>query len=179
MSKPGRGGTVVRNLDKKDCRAAGEFCRRTNYWMHGKFLKKSYPREAADFDASIKTAAKLSDRFRNPDSCDIIAVTDDEIGGILLGTVFGKSGLAKVEWIAVDPDHQHEGIGIQLMTAAEEEFRKRGCHKIYLNTLPALVPAIRLYMKFGLLPESYLRNHWWGADFMVMSKWIGKYKRRA
>jgi ribosomal protein S18 acetylase RimI-like enzyme len=172
-------GTIIRRLEKKDCRAAADFCAMTTAWMHRKYLRMSYPKEAAEFDVSIKTAAKLAERLKKPDDCDFLAVSDDGISGILLGMVFGKSGLAKVEWIAVDPDHQHEGIGIALMTAAEEEFLKRGCHKIYLNTLPALVPAIRLYMKFGLLPESYLRKHWWGADFILMSKWIGEYRRKA
>ncbi len=177
MVRSGKGETTVRRLKAKDCKDAGEFCKETTEWMYAKFLKGSYPKEGADFIK--KTPEKLKERLRNPDSCDFLAVSDDKISGILLGTVYGKSGLAQIVWIAVDPDHQHEGIGIQMMTAAEEEFRRRGCHKIYLNTLPALVPAIRLYMKFGLLPECYLRKHWWGADFLVMSKLIGKYKRRA
>lgn len=176
MVKKDKQGTVVRHLEKKDCRAAADFCKATTDWMYKRYLKGSYPKEGADYIA--KSAARLLERLRNPDSCDLVAVSNDGISGILLGTVYGKSGLAQVVWIAVDPDHQHEGIGIQLMIAAEEEFRRRGCHKIYLNTLPALVPAIRLYMKFGLLPEGYLRNHWWGADFILMSKWIGKYRRR-
>jgi GNAT superfamily N-acetyltransferase len=170
--------TIVKRLDKKDCRAAGAFCKDTTDWMYKKYLKGSYPKEGADFIGTTKTPEKLLERLKNPDFCDFIAVSDDGISGILLGTVYGKSGLAQIVWIAVDPDHQHEGIGVQLMIAAEEEFRRRGCHKIYLNTLPALVPALRLYMKFGLLPEGYLRKHWWGADFIVMSKWIGDYRRR-
>jgi len=178
MVGPGKQRTVVKRLEKKDCRAAGEFCKETTDWMYKKYLKGSYPKEGADFTTASNTAAKLSERLKNSDFCDFVAISDDGMSGILLGTIYGKSGLAQVVWIAVDPDHQHEGIGIRLMIAAEEEFRKRGCHKIYLNTLPALVPAIRLYMKFGLLPESYLRKHWWGADFIVMSKWIREYHRR-
>ncbi len=178
MVRPNNQGTVVRRLEKKDCLAASDFCKETTDWMYKKYLKGSYPREGADFITLINSAAKLSERLTNTDCFDLVAISDDGISGILLGTVYGKSGLAEVVRIAVDPNHQHEGIGIRLMSAAEEEFRKRGCHKIYLYTLPALVPAIRLYMKFGLLPEGYLRNHWWGADFIVMSKWIGKYRRR-
>jgi hypothetical protein len=61
------------------------------------------------------------------------------------------------------------------MTAAEKMLRSEGCHKVSLNTLPVLMPAVRLAMKFGMLPEAYLREQWWGADFVIMSKWIGKY----
>jgi GNAT superfamily N-acetyltransferase len=178
MVRSSKQQTVVRRLGKRDCRAAGKFCMETSDWMYGKYLKGSFPKEGADFIGTTKTPEKLLERLKNPDFCDFVTISSDGTIGILLGTVYGKSGLAQVVWIAVDPDHQHEGVGVQLMIAAEEEFRRRGCHKIFLNTLPALVPAIRLYMKFGLLPEGYLRNHWWGADFIVMSKWIGKYKRR-
>jgi len=33
-------------------------------------------------------------------------------------------------------------------------------------------------MKFGPLPETCLRKHWWGVDFLVMSKTIGEYRKR-
>ncbi|MEM0343964.1 MAG: GNAT family N-acetyltransferase [Thermoplasmata archaeon] len=168
----------IRSLRKGDAVAASRFCRRTNSWMYEKYLRNCYPKEASEFDARMKSPRRLAEWAVDRDKFCFIALDGDEICGIVMGTVFGKSGLAKVNWIAVDPDHQHEGIGIRLMTKAEEHLRKRGCHKIFLNTLPDLVPAIRLYMKFGLLPETYLRKHWWGVDFLVMSKIIGEYRKR-
>ena len=170
--------TVVRKLEKKDCNETARFCRTTNDWMYEKHLKGTYPREASEFDASMKTAKKLAERFKDPQNYGFVAVSGNRICGILLGMIYGKSGLAKINWIAVDPEHHHEGIGVKLMAAAEEHLRKKGCHKMFLNTLPPLIPAIRLYMKFGLLPEAYMRKHWWGTDFIVMSKWIGEYERR-
>jgi ribosomal protein S18 acetylase RimI-like enzyme len=170
---------VIRKMQKKDCAEAGKFCRNTMKWMHEKYLKGVYPKEAAEFDANMKSGAQLAKRLNDRQMFSFVALSDGTISGIVLGMTYGKSGLAKVNWIAVDPKHQHEGIGIRLMMATEEYLRGKGCHKIFLNTLPPLIPAIRLYMKFGLLPEAYLRKHWWGTDFIVMSKWIGDYSKRS
>lgn len=172
------GSVIVRKLRKTDAADASRFCRRTNTWMYEKYLRGYYPKEASDFDARTRSANGLAEWATDRNRFCFLAHDGTEICGIVMGTVFGKSGLAKINWIAVDPKHQHEGIGIKLMIEAEEHLKKRGCHKIFLNTLPALVPAIRLYMKFGLLPETYLRKHWWGVDFLVMSKTIGEYRRR-
>jgi len=169
---------VIRKMQKKDSKKAGEFCQYTMMWMYKKYLRGAYPREALEFDAGMKSSASLEKRFKNPDAYGFVALSDGKICGIVLGMVFGNSGLGKINWISVDPKHQHEGIGIRLMMATEGYLRKRGCHKIYLNTLAPLVPAIRLYMKFGLLPEAYLRKHWWGSDFIVMSKHIAEYKKK-
>ncbi len=167
----------IRRMKPSDCKAAGEFCERMMHWMGEKYLKDTYPREAMEFDIWNHSAKRLAEDVRDPDSFAFVALHKGEICGIVQGMIFGKSGLAKFTWVAVHPEHQHEGIGIRLMTASEEYLRKKGCHKIFLNTLPALMPAIKLYMKFGLLPDAYLRKHWWGVDFLLMSKWIGEYRR--
>ena len=169
---------TVRRMQKKDCKQAGEFCQYTMKWMYKKYLKGAYPKEALSFDIKTKSSTSLAKRFKDPNAYGFIALSNGKICGILLGMVFGKSGLGKISWIAVDPKHQHEGIGIRLMIATEGYLKRRGCHKVYLNTLAPLVPAIRLYMKFGLLPEAYLRDHWWGSDFIVMSKRLTDYKNR-
>lgn len=171
------GRVVVRELKEEDCEAASRFCARTMRWASEKYLKDVYPQEAVEYDIKAYSEAKLFERVKNPNMFALVAVVDSKICGIVTGTVHGEAGLARFNWIAVDPDHQHEGIGLRLLVAAEERLAKRGCHKICLYTVPALIPAMRLYMKFGLLPEAYIRKHWWGVDFLMMSKWIGTYKK--
>lgn len=168
---------VVRAMRPEDCEAAGAFSSKMTKWMREKYLKDTYPKEASEFDAKNHSAKMLAEDIKNPDFFGFLAVCGKEICGIAHGRVFGKSGLAKLSWVAVDPEHQHEGIGISLMSAAEGYARSKGCHKLFVYTFPALAPAIKLYMKFGLLPEAYLRKHWWGVDFLVMGKWIGEYKK--
>jgi len=178
MSADRRAGAETRPIMKTDYQAAGDFCKKSLAWMWKKYLKEVYPKEASDFHIGNWSAERLEERFKDPNKFGLVAVSDEEICGILLGTKYGKSGFAVVSWIAVDPDHQHEGIGMRLLIAAENMLKGAGCHKISLNTLPALTPAVRLAMKFGMLPEAYLREQWWGADFVIMSKWIGKYGKK-
>ena len=167
----------IRRMRPADCKDAARFCERMIRWMQKKYLEGTYPREAMEFDIANHSAKGLAEDIKSPDFFGFLALHDDDGCGVVQGQVYGKSGLAKLTWVAVDPEHQHEGIGIRLMTAAEEHLRGRGCHKMFLNTLPSLVPAIKLYMKFGLLPEAYVRKHWWGVDFFVMGKWIGEYRK--
>ena len=168
----------IRRIHKEDYDDVGRFCKNTLNWMWKKYLKPVYPKEANEFHIANWSSKNLATRFADPSKFGFVAVEGKKICGVLLGTKYGKSGFAMISWIAVDPDHQHEGIGIKLMTAAEDALKKEGCHKLSLNTLPALLPAIRLAMKFGMLPEAHLRQQWWGADFVLMSKWIGKYEKR-
>ncbi|HEX9907769.1 MAG TPA: GNAT family N-acetyltransferase [Thermoplasmata archaeon] len=166
---------VIRPLTAGDCSAAAKFVAKTGRWTWERYLKKTYPKEALEFDIRNHSYENLAQEIKDPEFFGFLASTGDDITGLVLGRVFGKSGFGVVNWITVDPEHQHEGIGIALMTAVEEHLRKTGGHKISLYALPALQPAIKLYMKFGLLPEAFLKQQWWGVDFLQMSKWIGKY----
>jgi ribosomal protein S18 acetylase RimI-like enzyme len=58
------------------------------------------------------------------------------------------------------------------MEHAVDYLKAKGCHKVSLHTQSVLMPAINLYMKMGFVPEAYLRNQWWGMNFIYMSKWL-------
>ncbi|MCK4439716.1 GNAT family N-acetyltransferase [Candidatus Bathyarchaeota archaeon] len=70
------------------------------------------------------------------------------------------------------PTYQKDSIGKALLEKVIEHCRAEGCHKITLYTLPFLIPAINLYLKYGFVPEAYLHKEWWNVDFMKMSKWL-------
>ncbi len=178
MTGARKGAASIRKLTADDAADASDFFKRTMEWAWKNYLMGTYPREAVLFDIKHRSPERLAKDLREPDFYGFAAELRGDMCGLVLGRIFGKSGYAFIHWISVDPAHQHEGIGIRLMEAVEEHLRRKGCHKIGLNTLPALVPAVRLYMKFGLLPEAYLRQQWWGTDFLLMSKWIGKYKKQ-
>jgi ribosomal protein S18 acetylase RimI-like enzyme len=177
MKRAKSSGVTIRRLERADSNEAGRFSARMFDWMWHKYEKGHYPKEGIEFDIWDWSPAKIRKRLDDPDLFGFVAEADGEICGLVMTNVYGKSGYAFINWIAVDPSHQHEGIGIKLMIATEEQLKKLKCHKIGLYTLPSLVPAVRLYMKFGLLPEANLRQQWWGADFLLMSKWIGKYRK--
>jgi len=81
-------------------------------------------------------------------------------------------GLALLEWICVHPTHQGKGIGEAILKHFIEYCKQQKCHKITLYTLPVLIPALKLYLKLGFVPEAYLHKEWWGVDFIKMSKWL-------
>src|SRR5690349_20643166 len=59
----------------------------------------------------------------------------DDTGRIyagLSGHTWG--GVAEVRFLWVDAAKRHAGVGSQLLQAAEEEARSRGCNKIVLST---------------------------------------------
>ena len=51
--------------------------------------------------------------------------------------------------VAVHPNYQRKGIGTRLTAFAVEKFKENNVSKIFLRTLEELVPAIKLYEKFG------------------------------
>lgn len=110
--------------------------------------------------------------LQDPHAFCFVAVTSGKIIGIVMGRVWGESGLAFLSWVGVHPDYQRRGVGTKLMREVLEYCKSRGCHKVTLYTMPVLRPAVNFYLKLGFVPEAYLHRHWWGADFIVMSKWL-------
>lgn len=59
----------------------------------------------------------------------------------------------RVHWVAIHPDYQGQGLSKPLMSAVCEKLVKLGHAKAYLTTSSARIPAIKLYLKFGFIPE--------------------------
>jgi len=83
----------------------------------------------------------------------------------------GESGLARLGWIGVHLTCEKNGIGKALLEKVIEHCRAESCYKVTLYTLPFLIPAINLYLKYGFVLEAYLLKEWWNVDFMKMSRW--------
>jgi len=81
-------------------------------------------------------------------------------GGAAVGFVAVKfhrqSNMGEIHMIAVDPDHQHEGIGTALTECALDQMKAAGVAVAMVETGgdPGHAPARRLYEKagFSLLP---------------------------
>ncbi|MFO7619486.1 MAG: GNAT family N-acetyltransferase [Thermoplasmata archaeon] len=131
-----------------------------------------YPEEAHEFDMSLNTVERFTAVMEDEHGFFFIALVDGKIAGSIRGEMFGKSGFAMIRNIAIHPNHLRKGAGKALMEHAMDYLKAAGCHKVSLNTLQALIPAINLYLKMGFVPEAYLRKQWWGMDFIYMSKWL-------
>ncbi len=143
-------------------------------WDHSyeTWEKGYYPIEAHEFDMSQNTAENLRKKLDDAQYFSFIALADGRIAGRISGDIFGNSGYGMIRNIAVHPDFHRLGIGKKLLDRAVAHFEGKGCHKVSLNTLPVLIPAINLYLKSGFVPEAYLARQWWGVDFIYMSKWL-------
>ncbi|MFO1401701.1 MAG: GNAT family N-acetyltransferase [Steroidobacteraceae bacterium] len=97
--------------------------------------------------------ARVADRLERPLSV-VARGADSALLGALLGrTVWGWLHIREL-WVA--PAHQRRGLGRQLVRAAEDAARARGCHAAYLDTFDfqALPFYQRLdYAVFGALED--------------------------
>ena len=80
------------------------------------------------------------------------------IGGLLGGTYWG--------WLYIDilwvrEDHRRQGVGSRLLTDAEKEAMRRGCHHVHVDTMSWQAPAFYQkhgYEVIGVLPDIPLGN---------------------
>jgi len=165
---------VIRELEKKDRERAAKFVRRMMRWTMKTYVKGAHSRESLDHH--ISTAIRTLDvALKDPNHYCIIAVKDGEIIGIALGQMLG--GVGRIDWMSVDPECHRQGVGRKLMTAVERQMHRRGCHKMTLYAFNSYIPALGLYLKWGMVPEATLKEHLWGDDYIVMSKWLARRKR--
>ena len=108
----------------------------------------------SDEPAEIKK--KLS---RDPELF-LVAETNGEIVGVVLGGFDGRRGL--VYHLAVAPSYRHRGVAYGLMEQLEERLRAKGCLKYYLLVAPENHDAINFYEKIDCEM----------MDLKVMGKWL-------
>ena len=80
------------------------------------------------------------------------------IGGLLGGTYWG--------WMYIDilwvrEDLRRQGVGSRLLTEAEKEAMRRGCHHVHVDTMSWQAPAFYQkhgYEVIGVLPDIPLGN---------------------
>jgi len=163
---------LVRKMKTRDAEQVSKITEEIMLDSWQRHERDYYPREALDFDISMKSAKNLEESLRIKTNFMYVAEEAEAILGVAIGRLIGKSGLAILGWIGVYPNHQRRGIGKALLEKAIKYCRDNGCHKLTLYTLPILIPAVNLYLKLGFVPEAYLHKEWWSVDFIKMSKWL-------
>jgi ribosomal protein S18 acetylase RimI-like enzyme len=113
---------------------------------------------------------KLQERIENKDEILLIAEENHQIVGMALGRE--AEGVCHLGFLAVTKECRGKGVGSKLLSRFIKEAKKKKAHKIWLFTSPFLVPAIRLYVKNGFLPEGFLRKHMKGLDLIIYSKFL-------
>jgi ribosomal protein S18 acetylase RimI-like enzyme len=88
------------------------------------------------------------DRKLAADPANLLVLEQD---GRLIGSVMvGYDGhRGWVNYLAVDPGHQHQGLGRALMADAERRLRAAGCPKLNLQVRPSNQAAVEFYRRIG------------------------------
>ncbi|MDY6872698.1 MAG: GNAT family N-acetyltransferase [Chloroflexota bacterium] len=90
--------------------------------------------------------AGLSKAFHQP-GISTVAIKNDRIVGYQISTVMTIYGhLAR---LAVDPNHQREGIALALVYDLLQQFERRGFWRVTVNTQSNNRASLKLYQKFG------------------------------
>lgn len=105
----------------------------------------------------------------DPNRIVLVAEEDEKIVGVLLGRT-GVWNVNHLNFMGVEPSYRRQGIGKNLLLNYLEILREQGIHKIRLNTTALLIPAIRLYIDQGFIPEGLLRREAHGLDIIIYSK---------
>lgn len=90
----------------------------------------------------------------------LVVQHEQNIIGAIMGSYDGRRGWAN--HVAVDPDHQGQGIGLAMMSELEERLRARGCLKINLLIARKNAHVQSFYRQLGFEND----------DVIFMQKWL-------
>lgn len=109
-----------------------------------------------------------ADDFRDlkKSGCEIVA---SENGFIVWRTVADE---AEVITIGVRPNARGAGIATAMLTLLENEVKKAGVKKIFLEVSAENAPAIALYKKCGFIQNGRRPKYYDGVDAVLMKKEI-------
>jgi len=113
---------------------------------------------------------RFKQRIKSRDGIFLVAEEDNEIVGVALGQESG--GVCTIGFLGAKKEHRRKGVGTGLLDRFVKEAKKRKAHKVSLRTSPNLLPAVKLYVNNGFIPEGFLRKHIRGLDVIVYSKFL-------
>ncbi|MDH5782395.1 MAG: GNAT family N-acetyltransferase [Candidatus Bathyarchaeota archaeon] len=113
---------------------------------------------------------RFKQRIESKDGIFLLAEEKNKIIGVALGREYG--GVCNLGFLGIKKEHRRKGVGTNLLSRFVKEAKKRKAHKVSLHTSPSLLPAIKLYIKNGFVPEGFLRKHTRGLDMIVYSKFL-------
>ncbi|MGM9485947.1 GNAT family acetyltransferase [Ideonella sp. YS5] len=87
-----------------------------------------------------------------PELFGVLAGEDGQVVGTVMAGYEGHRGW--INYLAVDPACQGQGLGRQLMDWAEARLRERGCPKINLQVRRGNEPVLAFYAALGYADDS-------------------------
>ena len=92
---------------------------------------------------------KFNDEKVGPDNHELLNIVEyDNSGNIIAGILGGTYwGWMHIDILWFDENHRKQGLGTQLLKAAESEAINRGCHSVHVDTMSWQAPDF--YKKHG------------------------------
>ena len=116
-------------------------------------LLETRPRDAAERKAAQDEAAALPDGFDTADAVFLVAERDGAVvGSVWLSLVEPQTRSREQAWVfdlRVDEAVRRQGIGAELMAAAEDAARAAGAARLGLNVFGGNEAAVALYVQRG------------------------------
>ncbi|MFC5649818.1 GNAT family N-acetyltransferase [Paenibacillus solisilvae] len=86
----------------------------------------------------------------------LVAAIDDEIAGMIIGTIDNNKGY--YYRIAVHPDYQRQGLGKRLIESLRTRFEQRNVTKIMITADEHNEPILSLYESLGYATNDFFRS---------------------
>lgn len=93
-------------------------------------------------------------------STTFVESCQEVIRGFIIVTYHQRSFTSHVETIDVDPAYTKLGIGLKLLTFAEEDMRKHGKHWSQLEVSEGNKVALKLYIKAGYAIKERIKQYY-------------------
>lgn len=107
--------------------------------------------------------------LRNERAVTLVAADGPRLVGAIMLLLEGQ--VCRVLSLATIPDRQREGLGTEMMGAAEAEARKRGCAQLRLEVSTRNYGAIEFYRGLGFRTDGVLYGYYsWGEDAYSMTR---------
>ena len=92
---------------------------------------------------------KFNDEKVGPDNHELLNIVEYNNSGNIIAGILGGTywGWMHIDILWVDENHRKQGLGSQLLNAAESEAIKRGCHSVHVDTMSWQAPEF--YKKHG------------------------------
>lgn len=110
----------------------------------------------------------------------LFAIAEDDAGAVVGYACWGQAPLTEATydlyWIAVDPACHGQGLGRALLSACEEDVRRRGGKLLLIETesTPAYEPTRRFYRRAGYPELARIPNYYReSADKVIHGRTLG------
>lgn len=125
-------------------------------------LKALYEIEMECFPMDAFPRYQIMRFLEDPEFITLVSVLGDKVIGYVAAHIedFEGGRVGHVYSIAVRPEYRRRGIGSKLLTALEEDLRRRKVKACYLEARKSNSAAINLYLKHGYKIFETLRGYY-------------------